>query len=149
MLVPGQNPHLGGLACTSGMPFMGLPCFQASNAPRDLSCTSGMFLMDSPYLRSMDSPGQHHKSITHTTQLLPVGKGVQNPDVNGSVFQVHTPIRILGHSEAWGWRLTWESPMGWEQSGLVAGLPGVRCQLCPDEGPLVFTSRRQVVPHIL
>ena len=79
---------------------MGSPCSQAPKVPTDLSCTSEMFLMDSLYSKSIGSPSQHHKSITHMTQLLPVGKGVQNPDVDGSVFQGHTPIRILGHGEA-------------------------------------------------
>ena len=74
------------------------------------------------------------------TRLLPVDEGVQNPDVDGSVFQGHTPIRILGDDEAW--RRFLEAMVGREQSGLVTGLPGVRHQLCLEEGPLVLASCR-------
>ena len=96
--------------------------------------------MDSLFSKVHGQSGQHHLS-TFMTQLLPVGEGVQNLDVDGSVFQGHTSIRILGHDETRWQLLAWEATAGWEQSGLVVGLPGVRRQLCPDEGLFIFASR--------
>ena len=58
-------------------------------------------------------------------QSVPVGELVQNPDVDGSVLQVYTSFKTLGHGERWR-TLAGKAPLGWEQSCLGTGLPSVR-----------------------
>ena len=64
-----------------------------------MACTIGMSLMDSLLFSLV-----HGRSSRHQYPRFLVPLGVQNPDVDGRVFQGYTPIKILGHhGQGLGW----------------------------------------------